>query len=69
MSETGHLRRLGDVRGWSALPPIFAVKADIADGQLGHNRISGIAPDCEICFREPNRTDVGSRASAVGRHR
>ena len=44
-------------------PPIFAVKADIADGQLGHNRTSGITPDFEICFRDklPSRDGVGDR--------
>ena len=44
-------------------PPIFAVKADIADGQLGHNRTSGITLDCEICFRDklPSRDGVGDR--------
>ena len=63
MSQMGHLRRLGDIRGWSALPPIFAAKADIADGQLCHNRTSGIPPDCEICFRDklPSRDGVGDR--------
>jgi hypothetical protein len=31
----GHLRRFRDACGWSALPPILAVKPDIVDRQLG----------------------------------
>jgi hypothetical protein len=35
MSEMGQSRHFRDVRGTSALHPIFAVTADIPDGQLG----------------------------------
>jgi hypothetical protein len=35
ISPLGHLRRFRGVRGWSALPPILVVTADIPDGQLG----------------------------------